>query len=143
MDSKEGLTPKIIYALCAWCGTGGSETAAAVWLGYPENVLPFSVVCTGALDPAYVLRAFIEGADGIVVSGCHPGDCHYNLGNFRARRRLAVMKQVLDTLGLDGDRIWLRWVAHGEGKRLVDTAWEFDAHVRDKGPNSVPKRWDT
>lgn len=140
---NNGFIPKIIYALCAWCGTGGSETAGAVWLKYPENVRPFRVVCTGALDPAYVLRALIEGADGMVVSGCHPGDCHFNLGNFRARRRLAVMKEVLDTLGLDGERLWLRWVAHGEGKRLVDTAYEFDAYIREKGPNPLSQRWDT
>ncbi len=136
------FVPKIFYALCAWCGSGGSETAGALWLKYPENVRPFRVMCTGSLDPAYVLRALIEGADGVVVSGCHPGDCHYNIGNFRARRRIAVMKTILDTFGIDGDRVWLRWVAHGEGKKLADTAHEFTEHIKKKGPSPL-KRWDT
>jgi F420-non-reducing hydrogenase iron-sulfur subunit len=142
MAKKNDFEPKIFYALCAWCGTGGSETAAAYWLKYPENVRPFRVMCTGALDSAYILRALIEGADGVCVSGCHPGDCHYNTGNFRARRRIAVMKEVLNTFGIDGDRVWLRWVAHGEGKKLVDTAYEFTEHIKKKGPNPL-KRWDT
>ena len=86
--------------------------------------------------------ALIEGADGVVVSGCHPGDCHYNVGNFRARRRIAVMKTILDTFGIDGDRLWLRWVAHGEGKKLTDTATEFSEHIEKKGENPL-KRWDT
>lgn len=141
MEEKK-FTPKIFYALCAWCGTGGSETAGALWLKYPENVRPFRVMCTGSLDPAYVLRALIEGADGVVVSGCHPGDCHYNIGNFRARRRIAIMKTILDTFGIDGERVWLRWVAHGEGKKLVDTAYEFSEHIEKKGPSPL-KRWDT
>ena len=99
-------------------------------------------MCTGAIDSAYILRALIEGADGVAISGCHPGDCHYNIGNFRARRRVAVMKKILDTFGIDGDRVWLRWVAHGEGKKLVDTASEFTEHIKKKGPNPL-KRWDT
>ncbi len=142
-EEKNGFVPKVVYALCTWCGSGGSETAAAFHLKYPENVRPFRVMCTGALDPAYTLRAFIEGADGVVVSGCHPGDCHYNTGNYRARRRIAAMKTILDTFGLDGDRVWLRWVAHGEGQKLVDTAKEFSDHMVEKGPNPLKERWDT
>ncbi len=140
--ADNGFVPKIVYALCAWCGSGGSETAGAYWIKYPENVRPFRVMCTGAIDPAYILRALIEGADGVVISGCHPGDCHYNIGNFRARRRIAVMKTILDTFGIDGDRLWLRWVAHGEGKKLADTAFEFSEHIKAKGENPL-KRWDT
>ncbi|CAD7769352.1 MAG: hydrogenase iron-sulfur subunit [Methanophagales archaeon] len=137
------FTPKIIYFLCAWCGSGGSETAAAYRLKYPENVRPFRVMCTGALDPVYILRCLIEGADGVVVSGCHPGDCHYNFGNFRGRRRIAIIKRILDSLGLDGERLWLRWVAHGEGKKMVDTAKEFNNYIIQKGVNPLSNRWDT
>ncbi len=136
---KNNWKPSIIYMLCAWCGTGGSETAGALWLKYPENIRPFRVPCTGAIDPSYVLRALLEAADGVVISGCHPGDCHYNVGNFRARRRIAVLKTILDTFGL-GDRIWLRWVAHGEGKRFRDTALSFTEHIKKLGPNPL-KSW--
>ncbi|WP_456432665.1 hydrogenase iron-sulfur subunit [Thermosulfuriphilus sp.] len=140
---KEEFTPMIVYGLCNWCGSGGSETAGAFRLKYPENVRTFRVMCTGALDPVYILRALIEGADGFVISGCHPGDCHYNQGNFRGRRRIALLKTIFETLGLSGDRIWLRWVAHGEGKRLADTAGEFSQHIAQKGPNPLRLRWDT
>jgi len=143
MQSDKKFTPKIIYALCSWCGSGGSETAGACKIGYPENVRPLRVACTGALDPSYILRALLEGADGVVVSGCHLGDCHFNLGNFRAKRRIAVMKEVLDTLGLDGDRVWLRWVAHSEGRKFTDTAHEFNVHLQKKGKNVLASRWDT
>ncbi|MBA2849275.1 hydrogenase iron-sulfur subunit [Thermosulfuriphilus ammonigenes] len=141
--NKEKFVPQIIYGLCSWCGSGGSETAGAFRLKYPENVRPFRVMCTGALDPVYVLRALIEGADGFVMSGCHPGDCHYNTGNFRGRRRIAVLKTIFAALGLEAERIWLRWVAHGEGKRLADTAKEFNHHITKIGPNPWKQRWDT
>jgi F420-non-reducing hydrogenase iron-sulfur subunit len=100
-------------------------------------------MCTGSLATVHVLRAFLEGADGILISGCHPGDCHYEDGNFRARRRLASLKTILSTLGLGEDRIWFRYVAHGEGRRFVDTAREFNDHVTQLGPNPLKERSDS
>ncbi|MBS3818878.1 hydrogenase iron-sulfur subunit [bacterium] len=140
---SEDFKPKIIYFMCSWCGTGGSETASAHHLYYPENVIPFRVNCTGAISPLHLLRAFVEGADGIVISGCHPGDCHYNDGNFRARRRVASIKSILDSLGLGADRVWFRYVAHGEGKRFADTAAEFNEHIKNLGPNPLKERKET
>jgi len=139
----EQFKPKILYVMCSWCGTGGSETAAAHHLYYPENVRIFRVNCTGSLSTVHILRALIEGADGVVISGCHPGDCHYNSGNFLARRKVALVKTIMNTLGLDGDRIWFRYVAHGEGKRFVDTATEFNDHITSKGINPLVPRSDT
>jgi F420-non-reducing hydrogenase iron-sulfur subunit len=112
-------------------------------LRYPENVLPFRVNCTGSLSSVHILRAFIEGADGVIISGCHPGDCHYEDGNFRARRRVATVKSILDTLGLGEERIWFRYVAHGEGQRFVDTAEEFNDRIIQLGPNRLKERNDT
>ncbi len=140
---EKDFEPKIVYFMCAWCGTGGSETAGAWKLKYPENVLPFRVNCTGSLETVHLLRALLEGADGVLISGCHPGDCHYVTGNYRARRRVAVVKAILEALGLDGDRVWLRWVAHGEGRRLADSAKEFCEHIRQKGPNPLKGRVET
>jgi F420-non-reducing hydrogenase iron-sulfur subunit len=137
------FTPKIIYFMCSWCGTGGSETASAYHLYYPENVLPFRVNCTGSLSTVHVLRALIEGADGVIISGCHPGDCHYEDGNFRARKRVATIKSILNSLGLGEERVWFRYVAHGEGKRFVDTAAEFNDHIKKLGPNPLRERNDT
>jgi len=140
---ENGFEPKIVYFMCSWCGTGGAETASAHHLYYPENIIPFRVNCTGSISTVHILRAFIEGADGVVISGCHPGDCHYNDGNFRARRKIALTKSILDTLGLGQERIWFRYVAHGEGKRFVDTAAEFNDHIKKLGPNPLKERNDS
>lgn len=140
---NEDFTPKIIYFMCNWCGTGGAESASAYHLYYPENVLPFRVNCTGSLSTVHILRAFIEGADGVLISGCHPGDCHYEDGNFRARRRVATLKSILNSLGLGEKRIWFRYVAHGEGRRFVDTATEFNDYIKKLGPNPLRERSDT
>lgn len=137
------FTPKIIYFMCNWCGTGGAESASAHHLYYPENVLPYRVNCTGSLSPVLILRSLIEGADGVLISGCHPGDCHYEDGNFRARRRVAITKSILDSLGLGEDRVWFRYVAHGEGRRFVDTAVEFNDYIKEIGPNPLRERSDT
>jgi F420-non-reducing hydrogenase iron-sulfur subunit len=141
--SGNGFEPTIIYFLCNWCGSGGGETAGAHHLQYPPNVIPTRVNCTGALPTVQMIRPLIEGADGVAISGCHPGDCHYNDGNFRARRRIATVRCLLDTLGLEGDRVWCRFVAHGEGKRFVDTAAAFSDHVKQLGPNPLKARSDT
>jgi len=140
---NEGFEPKIIYFLCSWCGSGGGEMASSCHLYYPENVMPFRVTCTGSLSTVHILRALIEGADGVVISGCHPGDCHYNDGNFRARRKVALVSSILDTLGLEKERVWFRYVAHGEGRRFVDTAAEFNDHIKKLGPNPLKSRRDT
>jgi F420-non-reducing hydrogenase iron-sulfur subunit len=133
----EEFEPKLLYILCSWCGSGGSESARAHGLKYPANVLLYRVNCTGSLPPVHILRALLEGADGVAVSGCHPGDCHYEGGNYHARRRVALTKAILDALDLGEDRLWFRFVAHGEGRRFVDTAAEFDDHVKELGPNPL------
>ena len=132
--------PKIIYFLCGWCGTGGSETASAHHLYYPENVLISRVNCTGSLPTVHILRSLVEGADGVAISGCYPGDCHYNDGNFRARRKITLVKSILDTLGLEPERLWFRFVAHGEGKIFVDTATAFNDQIKQLGPNPLKYR---
>ena len=140
---SKDFEPKIVYFLCSWCGSGGAETAAAEHLSYPENVVPFRVNCTGSLSTVHMLRAIIEGADGIGVSGCHPGDCHYNDGNFRFRRKMALTKSILTTFGLEPERVLFRYVAHGESQRFVDTAAEMNDVIKDMGPNFLKTRTDT
>jgi len=139
----KSFQPKIVYFLCTWCGTGGCETAASYRMSYPENVLISRVNCTGSLSAVHILRPLIEGADGVVISGCHPGDCHFETGNYRARRRIAVVKSLLETLGLGPERVWFRYVAHGEGRRFVDTAAEFNDHIKKLGPNPLKMRRNT
>jgi len=139
----KSFQPKIVYFLCNWCGTGGCETASSHRMYYPENVMISRVNCTGSLSAVHILRPLVEGADGVVISGCHPGDCHFETGNYRARRRMAVVKSILETLGLGPERVWFRYVAHGEGRRFVDTATEFNDHIKKLGPNPLKMRRDT
>lgn len=140
---KDDFEPKIMYFLCSWCGTGGCETASSYHMQYPENVMIGRVNCTGSLGAVHILRALIEGADGVVISGCHPGDCHYDVGNYHARRRVAVTKAILDALDLESDRVWFRYVAHGEAQRFVDTASEFNDHIKRLGPSPLATRRDS
>jgi len=143
MTTQDEFEPRIIYFLCNWCGTGGAETASSHHMRYPENVMIARVNCTGSLPAVQIIRPLLEGADGVVISGCHPGDCHYETGNYRARRRVALVKSLLDTLGLEKKRAWLRYVAHGEGQRFIDTATEFNDHIKRLGPMPLRRRRET
>ncbi len=104
---------------------------------YPTNVRIIRLMCSGALDPLYVFRALLEGADGVLIGGCHPGDCHYTNGNYKARRRVALLKKILQELGLEDDRVWLRWISASEGGRFMSTIKEITAEIKKKGPNPL------
>jgi F420-non-reducing hydrogenase iron-sulfur subunit len=94
-------------------------------------------MCSGALDPVYVIKALLEGADGILIGGCHPGDCHYQNGNYKARRRVAILKSILSQIGFDEERVWLRWISASEAKYFADTVKEMVASLKEKGPNPL------
>jgi len=94
-------------------------------------------MCSGAVDPLYVLKALIDGADGVFIGGCHPGDCHYISGNYKARRRVAVIKEILRQVGFEEDRVWLRWISASEGKIFADVMIEMVAKIRELGPNPL------
>ncbi|MDY7040542.1 MAG: hydrogenase iron-sulfur subunit, partial [Chloroflexota bacterium] len=89
----------------------------------------------------YVAKALLEGADGVLIGGCHPGDCHYQSGNYKARRRVAILKSILEQLGFDPDRVWLRWISASEGQYFADTVTEMVAAIREKGPNPLRGLW--
>jgi len=93
------------------------------------------------VDTIYVLKALIEGADGVLIGGCHPGDCHYQTGNYKMRRRVAVIKRILVTFGYDEDRVWLRWISASEGKLFADTGTQMVASLKAKGPNPIQQMW--
>lgn len=129
--------PKIIAFLCNWCSYAGADLAGTSRMQYPTNVRIIRLMCSGALDPLYVFRALLEGADGVLIGGCHPGDCHYTNGNYKARRRVALLKKILKELGLDEDRIWLRWISASEGGRFMTTIKEIVTEIKKKGPNPL------
>ena len=138
MDDFE---PRIVAFLCNWCAYTGADLAGTSRLQYPPNVRSIRVMCTGGVDPIYVIKALLEGADGVLIGGCHPGDCHYQSGNLKARRRVAILRSILEQLGLDPDRVWLRWISASEGKLFADTISEMVQALKDKGPNPMGEAW--
>jgi len=133
--------PRIIAFLCNWCTYTGADLAGTSRIQYPPNVRVIRLMCSGALDPVYVLKALLEGADGVLIGGCHPGDCHYQSGNYKARRRIAILQNILDQLGFDTERVWLRWISASEGQVFADTVTEMVTTLKAKGPNPLKQAW--
>jgi F420-non-reducing hydrogenase iron-sulfur subunit len=152
MDAKKGsevsmtdntFEPRIVAFLCNWCTYTGADLAGTSRLQYPPNVRIIRMMCSGAVDPVYVIKALTEGADGVLIGGCHPGDCHYQDGNYKARRRTAVLKEVLASAGFNPDRVWLRWISASEGKLFADTIAEMTEALRRLGPTPMRQEWST
>ena len=133
--------PRIVAFLCNWCSSTAADLAGTSRIQYPPNVRIIRLMCSGQLDPIYVAKAVLEGADGVLIGGCHPGDCHYQSGNYKARRRVAILHQVLETLGLGPDRVWLRWISASEGKYFGDTVIEMVAAIGEMGPSALHSEW--
>ena len=134
MESEECFEPKIVGFLCNWCSYAGADLAGTSRASYPPNVRIIRVPCTGRVDPLFVLKAFQEGADGVMILGCHPGDCHYQQGNFFAQRRYALMHRLLEFVGMPTHRLLVDWVSASEGKRFADVVTAFTERVRALGP---------
>ncbi len=131
----ENFEPKIIAFLCNWCSYAGADLAGVSRFQYPPNVRIIRVPCSGRVNPLFILKALYEGADGVLVSGCHPGDCHYQSGNYYARRRLEVFQKILDFVGLNPARFKMAWVSASEGAQFAQLVREFTAEVKEAGPN--------
>ncbi|MDI6869411.1 MAG: hydrogenase iron-sulfur subunit [Coprothermobacterota bacterium] len=131
----EKFEPKIIAFLCNWCSYAGADLAGVSRFQYPPHVRVIRVPCSGRVNPLFVLKTLYEGADGVLVSGCHPGDCHYQSGNYYARRRLEVFKKLLDFVGLNPARFKMAWISASEGAQFAQLIREFTAEVKEAGPN--------
>ena len=134
--------PKIVGFLCNWCSYTGADLAGTSRIQYPPNIRVIRVMCSSSVDPIYIVRALMEGADGVLIGGCHPGDCHYINGNYKARRRVVLLKNILETLGMEEERVWIRWVSASEGQKFADTVTEMVDTIKKLGPNPIPTRWD-
>ncbi len=132
--------PSILGICCNWCAYAGADMAGVSRMQYPANVVPITVMCSGSVSPLYILNAFRRGADGVLVSGCHPGDCHYIKGNFYARRRLALVKELLEYTGLEPERFRMSWVSASEGKKFSELIKEFVADLHPLGPQTHLRR---
>ncbi|RLF44844.1 MAG: methyl-viologen-reducing hydrogenase subunit delta [Thermoplasmata archaeon] len=130
----KNFEPKIIAFLCNWCAYAGADMAGTSRLKYPANVVPIKVMCSGRIDPEFVIDAFEKGADGVFIGGCHPGDCHYVNGNIRTRRRVAMMKKLLEQMGINPRRLRLEWISATEGAKFAKVMEEFVNEIREIGP---------
>ena len=141
MAGEDQFEPVIVGFFCNWCTATAADLAGTSRMQYPPNVRPIRVMCSGSVDPVYVLRALLGGADGVVVGGCPPGDCHYVSGNYKARRRMAILKTILATLGLEDDRVWIRWISAAEGAKFARTMNEVTQTIKKLGPNPMKSDW--
>jgi F420-non-reducing hydrogenase iron-sulfur subunit len=126
--------PRIVAFLCRWCSYTGADLAGTSRIHYPPNVVPIRVMCSGRVDPSFVVNAFRRGADGVLICGCHPGDCHYNEGNYNMMRRFPLMRKLLSQFGIEPERVRLEWVSASEGDRYAEVVTEFTDQVRQLGP---------
>jgi len=136
MDKNESQNwePKIVAFLCNWCSYAGADLAGVSRLQYPPNVRIIRVPCSGRVNPLFILSALRNGADGVLVSGCHPGDCHYTSGNYAARRKFALLKRLLEYVGIEEGRVRFSWVSASEGPQFAELIRKVTDDVRALGP---------
>jgi F420-non-reducing hydrogenase iron-sulfur subunit len=130
----ENFEPKILAFLCNWCSYAGADLAGTSRLKYAPNIRIIRVMCSGRIDPTFVLKAFRNGADGVLMCGCHPGDCHYHSGNYKCLRRYYLLQDYLKQMGIEKDRLRLAWVSASEGKQFAELADELRTSVMELGP---------
>ena len=135
--AEESFEPRIIVFCCNWCSYAGADLAGVSRLQMPPHFRVIRVMCSARVDPEFVLRAFQKGADGVLVAGCHPADCHYIGGNYRTRRRIALLRILLQQFGFDPGRLKLEWISAGEGEKFQKTIVEFTETVNELGPSPM------
>ncbi len=131
---KEEWKPRLVAFLCNWCTYAGADLAGTSRMKYDANIRIIRLPCSGRVDPLFITRAFEEGADGVLVSGCHPGDCHYNEGNYHARRKFATFRKLLEFIGIDQRRLQFSWVSAAEGLKWTEVVEAVVKDIRELGP---------
>ena len=126
--------PKIVGFLCNWCSYRGADLAGTARIKYAPNVRVIRVMCSARVEPTFILKAFQSGADGVLVLGCHPGDCHYKEGNYKTIRRMPLLKKMLSQMGIEEDRVRLDWVSASEGDKFATVVNDITEKVRALGP---------
>lgn len=134
--------PNIVAFLCNWCTYAGADLAGTSRMKYPPNVKIIRVMCSGMINPLFIVNALQQGADGVLVGGCHPGDCHYTQGNYFARRRFPLMKNLLEQIGVDPRRVRMSWVSASEGLKFAEIVGEITKDLQEIGPMQQFKRED-
>jgi F420-non-reducing hydrogenase iron-sulfur subunit len=138
---KEYMTkefePNIIGFLCNWCSYAGADLAGTSRMKYPPNIKSIRVMCSGRVDPVFVLEALRKGADGVLIGGCHPGDCHYQSGNYKANRRMKLLKKFLEEMAIEPNRVRFEYISASEGAKFAQVATEFVDELKKMGPNPL------
>lgn len=143
--ATEAFEPRIVAFFCNWCTYTAADLAGVSRMKYAPNIRIIRLMCSGRLDPQFVLAAFAKGADGVLVGGCHPGDCHYVEGNYKALRRVTLLKRMLADLGIEPDRFRLEWISASEGDKVKAVVNDMVEKVRALGPLDLPgkhRNWD-
>jgi F420-non-reducing hydrogenase iron-sulfur subunit len=137
--------PLIVAFCCNWCSYAGGDLAGTSRMAYPANVRVIRVPCSSRMNPLFIMRAFQRGADGVLVAGCHPGDCHYTSGNYHVRRRLSAFKRLLEFSGLEPQRFQVRWISSSEGDKFAAVMSSMTAEIKALGPNGKlrDRRWQS
>jgi F420-non-reducing hydrogenase iron-sulfur subunit len=129
--------PNILGFLCNWCSYAGADLAGTSRMKYPTNLKSIRVMCSGRVDPAFVLEALRKGMDGVLIAGCHPGDCHYQSGNYKTNRRVKLLKKLLEELGIEPQRVRFEYISASEGQKFATVVTEFVAEIKKLGPNPL------
>lgn len=140
-EAKQGEEEvRILAFLCNWCSYAGADLAGVSRLQYPAQVLDVRVMCTGTISPYFVMKAFQEGIDGVIVAGCHIGDCHYLKGNYLTAKRFQFLGEALEVFGIDKDRLRLEWVSAAEGEKFANLIRDFTQRINELGPSPLRKK---
>ncbi|MBN1764368.1 MAG: hydrogenase iron-sulfur subunit [Sedimentisphaerales bacterium] len=138
--ANESFEPKIVGFLCRWCSYTGADLAGTSRIQYPPNLAAIRVMCSGRVDPTFVVKALRDGADGVLIAGCHPGDCHYAEGNYKAMRRFPMLLNLLDQFGIERERVRLEWISASEGDLFAQLVKQFTEQLRKLGPLNWQER---
>jgi len=136
MSANKNFNPKIVSFVCKWCTSAAADLAGVTRLKYQPESVNVRVMCSSRVDPVHIIQAFKDGADGVLVGGCHPGDCHYQVGNYQTKRRIMILRELLKGLGISDKRLRLEWISASEGAKFKDVMNEFIGDVRELGPLS-------
>ena len=130
----EEFEPKIVGFLCRWCSYTGADLAGTSRIQYPSNLTAIRVMCSGRVDPVFVVKALKDGADGVLIAGCHPGDCHYSEGNYKTMRRYPTLLDLLEQFGIERERVRLEWISASEGRQFAEVVKDFTEQLKSLGP---------
>ena len=137
VSSEEVFNPRIVAFLCNWCSYAGADLAGTSRIQYSPEVHAIRVNCSSRLNPAVIIKTLLMGADGVLIAGCHPGDCHYKTGNLYTRRRYMMLKTLLETIGIEPERLRLDWVSASEAIKFATVVNDFTKTIKELGPNTI------